>query len=209
MDVLAVEALHRATCLMQRKELLRVPSSACASECSESMTGSESRDSEQPDSPAPFQRSISNRRRATINYGAVNRWQYQQQRRRRRRANAADQLNSSSKENELAIAVHEAAPPLPCIPASPDISLLSVEEMSLGYSKEQLDQVGLLLTCYRQHTVYILGGTRIGIAEGASMFHAFMLSCYRFLGAIAQPVSMAWNLPNESAMEIVVRAMLC
>lgn len=70
----------------------------------------------------------------------------------------------------------------------------------------------MLLDCYRQRTVYVVGGTRVaprlkGVGS-RNPLRRVVLAAYGFLSNNTQPATLAWKVPDEQLLEVTLLARL-
>jgi hypothetical protein len=75
---------------------------------------------------------------------------------------------------------------------------------AVNLSKQQLEEVGLLLDCFRQRTVYVVGGVRVEARSGSNFLRRAMLCAYRILNGNTQRAPAAWQVPYEQLIEITM-----
>jgi hypothetical protein len=74
-----------------------------------------------------------------------------------------------------------------------------------GLSRRQLDEVGVLLDCYRQRTVYVVGGTRVlGREAGWNLLRRGVVQAYGAIANNTQPATRAWQLPDGQVVEVTL-----
>lgn len=144
---------------------------------------------------------------------SMNRWQHRQQRRRLERSSTEPPLAVASwgggYEGSQRMGAESAAGHVVSSHArsSDGFRQSSVAGGRQGADQQQLEEVGLLLQCYRHPlcTVSIVGGTRVvGAKPGSNLLRSGVIMAYEFLANIRQPATVAWQLLDEQLLEVTM-----
>jgi len=153
-----------------------------------------------PSSPSPTAAAALGRPSVEIGRESVNRSQYGQL--RRARTIGAHHRHATARPSLEGV---EMRPPAAAAGAA--VSAYSLApSVQAGFNKEQLDEVGLLLDCYRTRASYIVGGTRVLVARRRNPLRTAVMAVYSFLANNTQPAVLAWQVPDEQLLELTLTA---